>query len=208
MHMHLCPSSPHLDVEARLRAGLDEHHVELPRLGIPLLDGHLPAEMSLPSQAWAHLCSPLHTGHGSSAVPFTVQFPAKTQGGSTKPYTERGHAGPRQSMHDTCPTRFYYSSQIFLMHRPCRTACPPGRVLLPTRTTMTSLPRSVRTSSIHRAVFRKDCRSASAHRLMSPGLLNTPPCMLSTRSMVPVLHASYAPAQQATLACMTAAAPS
>ena len=38
-------------------------------------------------------------------------------------------------------------------------------VLLPTRTTMTSLPRSVRTSSIHRAVFRKDCRSTGHHLL-------------------------------------------
>ena len=35
-------------------------------------------------------------------------------------------------------------------------------VLLPTRTTMTSLPRSVRTSSIHRAVLRKVCRPATA----------------------------------------------
>lgn len=33
-------------------------------------------------------------------------------------------------------------------------------VLLPTKTMMTSLPRSVLTSSIHRAVFRKDWRSA------------------------------------------------
>ena len=32
-------------------------------------------------------------------------------------------------------------------------------VLFPTRKMMTSLPRSVRTSEIHRAVFRKDCRS-------------------------------------------------
>lgn len=34
-------------------------------------------------------------------------------------------------------------------------------VLLPTRKMITSLPLSVRTSWIHRAVLRKDCRSAS-----------------------------------------------
>ena len=58
---------------------------------------------------------------------------------------------------------------------------------------MTSLPRSVRTSSIHRAVFRKDCRSAprTARRHQA--------CMRHA-----VLHA---PAHHATLACMTAAAP-
>ena len=35
-------------------------------------------------------------------------------------------------------------------------------VLLPTRTMMTSLPRSFRTSSIHRTVLRNDCLSAPA----------------------------------------------
>jgi len=35
-------------------------------------------------------------------------------------------------------------------------------VLFPTRTMITSLPRSVLTSSIQRTVFRKDCLSASA----------------------------------------------
>jgi len=36
-------SGGHLDVEAGLRAGLDEHDVEVPRLRVALLDGHLPA---------------------------------------------------------------------------------------------------------------------------------------------------------------------
>lgn len=35
---------PHLDVESRFCTGFDEQHVEVPRLGIALLDGHLPAK--------------------------------------------------------------------------------------------------------------------------------------------------------------------
>jgi hypothetical protein len=37
------PGRAHLDVEARLGAGLDEVDVALARLGVALLDGHLPA---------------------------------------------------------------------------------------------------------------------------------------------------------------------
>lgn len=60
---HASSSSPatHLDVEPCFRAGLDEVHVELPCLGVSLLDGYLPVRrgggrgrwMARSSSAWS-----------------------------------------------------------------------------------------------------------------------------------------------------------
>lgn len=49
---------------------------------------------------------------------------------------------------------------LILAERMCTYRLSTKSVLLPTNTMMTSLPLSVLTSSIHRAVFRKDWRSA------------------------------------------------
>ena len=52
--MHPSLPYPHLDVEASLSARLDEHDVELPRFGIPLLNGHLPAQVHQRGMSSSH----------------------------------------------------------------------------------------------------------------------------------------------------------
>lgn len=49
----------HLDVEARLGAGLNEHHVVLPRFRIALLNGHLPVAQAT-SACCVRCCKPIH----------------------------------------------------------------------------------------------------------------------------------------------------
>jgi hypothetical protein len=127
----------HLDVEARLGAGFNKVDRQLARLGVPLLQRHLPGLVT--TQARAHTC------RGVTTCISVCEGQSWQQGESSDAVTQQ----PRHTCLPPQKTPHLLSTRS---------------VLLPTRNTMTSEPRSVRTSWIQRTVLRNDCRPVGVER--------------------------------------------
>lgn len=133
----------HLDVEPCLCAGLDEDDTQVARLGIALLDGHLPAI----GEKYVHVFQ-YQSASSCTTDPHNCTM---------LPSCRHKHSCRRWLPCQACITHggLALARLHFDTHR-----LSTRSVLLPTSTMITSLPRSFRTSSIHRSVFRNDCRSA------------------------------------------------
>lgn len=111
-HNNALATAPHLDVQACLRTGLNEVHIELPRLLVPVLNGHLPAD------ARQRVQPPGVSSSGSGTQAWAAAQGLRQLLSAAAPLPEHASAcaRPLRSMAPSPPSP----------RSAARTACPPG----------------------------------------------------------------------------------